>query len=120
MDEKWRICLLDTKEQNPHHYIVLAIEAALKDHDQVELVRCPPYADALPVAVRDRCNLFLAFDGEGLDRGLCRRLAAVCGTSACWMTEDPYERHVNVQNAGLFDFVFTNDSNSVGSYPGVA
>ena len=117
MDEKWRICLLDTKEQNPNHYIVLAIEAALKDHDQVELVNCPPYVDALSVAVRDRCNLFLAFDGEGLDRGLCRRLAAVCGTSACWMTEDPYERHVNVQNAGLFDFVFTNDSYSVGSYP---
>ena len=42
MDEKWRICLLDTKEQNPNHYIVLAIEAALKDHDQVELVRARP------------------------------------------------------------------------------
>jgi len=65
MDEKWRICLLDTKEQNPNHYIVLAIEAALKDHDQVELINCPRYADALSVAVRDRCNLFLAFDGEG-------------------------------------------------------
>src|ERR1700732_3326798 len=117
MNPRWRVLLLDTKDGNPNHYIVLAIEAALGNHPQVELVRCPGYADALHVAIKEHCNLFLAFDGEGLDRGLCRRLASVCGTSVLWVTEDPYERHVNVQNAVLFDFVFTNDSGSVQAYP---
>jgi glycosyltransferase involved in cell wall biosynthesis/spore maturation protein CgeB len=120
MDPRWRVCLLDTKDGNPNHYIVLAIEAALRNHPHVELVRCPGHADALPVAIKEQCNLFLAFDGEGLDRGLCRRLASVCGTSVLWVTEDPYERDVNVRNAGLFDFVFTNDSGSVQSYEGGA
>jgi glycosyltransferase involved in cell wall biosynthesis len=120
MDPRWRVLLLDTKDGNPNHYIVLAIEAALGNHPDVELVRCPGHADALPIAIKERCNLFLAFDGEGLDRGLCRRLASVCGTSALWVTEDPYEQKVNVRNAGLFDFLFTNDSASVQAYPGGA
>jgi glycosyltransferase involved in cell wall biosynthesis len=117
MDPRWRVLLLDTKDGNPNHYIVLGLEAALRNHQDVELVRCPGYADALHVAIKEQCNLFIAFDGEGLDRGLCRRLASVCGTSVLWVTEDPYERHVNVQNAVLFDFVFTNDSGSVQAYP---
>jgi glycosyltransferase involved in cell wall biosynthesis len=120
MDPRWRVLLLDTKEGNPNHYIVVAVETALRNHPHVELVRCPSYADALPIALKEQCNLFLAFDGEGLDRGLCRRLASVCGTSVLWVTEDPYERHVNVQNARSFDFVFTNDSGSVQFYAGSA
>jgi glycosyltransferase involved in cell wall biosynthesis len=116
MEPRWRILLLDTKECNPNHYILLAIESALKEHCQVELVRSPCWADALPAAIRARCNLFIAFGGEGLDRGLCRRLASVCGTSVLWVTEDPYDLEVNNRNAELFDLVFTNDSGSVSSY----
>ena len=117
MAPRWRVLLLDTKEGNPNHYLVLAIEAALRNHPQVERVGCPGYGDALSVAIREKCNLFLAFGGEELDRGLCRRIATVCGCSVLWVTEDPYERSVNVRNAELFDFVFTNDSASASSYP---
>ena len=120
MDGKWRVLLLDTKEGNPNHYVVVALEHALRNHKAVEMVRCPDYADALPIAIRERCNLLFAFDGEGIDRGLCRRLAAVCGTSLLWVTEDPYERQVNTSNAELFDFIFTNDSASVHHYKGRA
>lgn len=116
MNKRWRILLLDTKEENPNHYIALGIEDALRQHPQVELVRHVGYSDALPVAIGDRCNLFLAFDGEQLDRGLCKRLAEICGTSALWLTEDPYELPINQRNAELFDVVYTNDSASVERY----
>jgi glycosyltransferase involved in cell wall biosynthesis/spore maturation protein CgeB len=115
---KWRVLLLDTKESNPNHYICIAIEDALKNHPSVEFVRSAGYGDALNAAIHERCNLFFAWDGEGLDRGLCQRLSVVCGKSVLWVTEDPYENTVNVDNSSLFDFVFTNDLSSVGSYHG--
>jgi glycosyltransferase involved in cell wall biosynthesis/spore maturation protein CgeB len=121
MSPQWRVLLLDTKPGNVNHYIVLGIEAALAQDPRVESVHYADYADALPTAIERDCNLFIACDGEELDRGLCRRLASVCGMSVLWVTEDPYERErVNVGNAELFDFVFTNDSASVAAYKGRA
>ena len=121
MSAKWRILLLDTKPGNVNHYILLGIEAALKQDDRVESVHFAGYADALNSAIENGCNFFLAFDGENLDRGICRRLASVCGTSVLWLTDDPYVRDpVNLANADLFDFVFTNDSASVPYYKGKA
>src|SRR3972149_3596878 len=107
MKNKWRVLLLDTKESNPNHYICIAIEDALKKHPSVEFVRSVGYGDALNVAIRERCNLFFAWNGEGLDRGLCKRLSFVCGKSVLWVTEDPYENKVNVDNSSLFNLVFT-------------
>jgi glycosyltransferase involved in cell wall biosynthesis len=116
----WRVLLLNTKDSNPNFYIPLSIEQALREHPAVEEVFNVGYDDALPTAISQRCNLLLAVDGEELDRGLCQRLAAVCGTSALWVSEDPYERRLNVRNGELFDRVFTNDSASVASYAGRA
>lgn len=118
IEKKWRILLLDTKESNPNHYICIAIEDALKNHPSVEFVRSVGYGDALSVAIHERCNLFIAWEGEGLDRGLCQRLSVVCGKSVLWVTEDPYDNKINVYNSGLFDFVFTNDASSVRTYYG--
>ena len=118
---KWRVLLLDTKPGNINHYIALGIEAALRDDPRVEAVHFAEYGDALPTAIRHDCNLFVAFDGEDLDRGLCQRIATVCGTSVLWVTDDPYDREpVNISNAELFDLVFTNDSASVAYYEGKA
>lgn len=113
---KFRVILFDTKYRNPNHYICLGILGALKRHPDVELVIKPDPLDAVASAVEHRCNLFIAFDGEEMDAALCKRLATICGRSALWVTEDPYELEVNLRHAGLFDLVFTNDSASVQAY----
>lgn len=112
----YRVLLLDTKRSNPNHYICLGLAQALRQSPSVESVFKADPGDAIAVARENRCNLFFAFDGEELDPLICARLAAQCGSSVLWVTEDPYEIVVNVANAALFDLVFTNDSGSVAAY----
>ncbi|RQS54106.1 glycosyltransferase [Burkholderia sp. Bp8986] len=113
---KFRIVLLDTKYRNPNHYIYLAVLGALKRHPDVEFVAKADPIEAMSIAVKNRCNLFIAFDGEELDTTLCAQLGRACGRAVLWVTEDPYEIKVNVRNAEHFDLVFTNDSTSVDEY----
>ncbi|MDR5671311.1 glycosyl transferase family 1, partial [Burkholderia cenocepacia] len=115
---KFRVLLLDTKYRNPNHYICLAVLGALKRHPDVEFVANADPIDAMSAAVKNRCNLFIAFDGEELDTTLCAQLSRACGRAALWVTEDPYEININVRHAEYFDLVFTNDSSSVDAYGG--
>ena len=112
----WRILLLDTKRSNPNHYLCLGLHRALKQHPDVDLVISANLGEAIARARESGCNLFIAFDGEELHRGICARLAALCGRSILWVTEDPYETTVNIQNSAFFDLVFSNDSASVSRY----
>jgi glycosyltransferase involved in cell wall biosynthesis/spore maturation protein CgeB len=114
----WRVLLLDTKRSNPNHYICLCIERALRENPRVASVTRADYLTAIEQARANRCDLLLAFDGEELDRAIVERLAAICGTSVAWVTEDPYEQSANVANSDLFDLLFTNDSGSVAAYGG--
>jgi glycosyltransferase involved in cell wall biosynthesis/spore maturation protein CgeB len=116
MTGPYRILLLDTKSENPNHYICLAVQRALQINAEVELLVKAELHNALALAQEHQCNLFFAFDGEELERGICARLSAICGRSVLWVTEDPYEVNVNVANSALFDLVFTNDSASVSAY----
>lgn len=116
MNGPYRILLLDTKSENPNHYICLAVQRALQASAGVELLVKAELHNALSLATKHECNLFFAFDGEELERGICSRLSAICGRSVLWVTEDPYEVNVNVANSALFDLVFTNDSASVAAY----
>lgn len=112
----FRVLLLDTKIYNPNHYICVAIQRSLKKMPDVECVIKADLNDAISLAVKNKCNLFFAFDGEQINRLICSRIHAVCGFSILWVTEDPYELSVNISNADLFDLVFTNDSSCVESY----
>ena len=116
VDKKWKILLLDTKKSNPNHYICLAIKEAFESHSRTDVVVKAGYGDAIALARENKCNLFVAFDGEELERGICARLASLCGASILWITEDPYELKINKANADIFDLVFTNDSGSIGAY----
>lgn len=116
MTKKWRVLLLDTKKQNPNHYIALGIFKALQQHQDVEFVVKADYGNAVNQARSNNCNLFFAFDGEQIDPAFCARLRAVCGRSIVWNVEDPYEISINKQNSNLFDLVFTNDKASVDEY----
>ena len=120
MQSKWRVLLLNTKDSNPNYYIALSVEQALREHPAVEAVFNVDYHDAIATALKQNCNLLVALDGEGLDRGLCHRLAVLCGKSALWVSEDPYDRELNLRKAKLFDCVFTNDSASVRHDGGAA
>ena len=117
----WRVLLLDTKRQNPNHYLFLAVEAALRRCPEVELVTKAHYGNALE-AVRgaSRYNLFLAFDGEDMEEAVCTRLSQRCDRSILWVTEDPYEVSTNLAHAKWFDLVLTNDLASVEAYGGHA
>jgi glycosyltransferase involved in cell wall biosynthesis/spore maturation protein CgeB len=112
----WRILLLDTKRSNPNHYLCIALREELAAHPQVDRVVAAGYGEAVHRAQAEQCNLFIAFDGEEMHRETCARLAAVCGRSLLWVTEDPYEVGVNVANGALFDLVFSNDSASLARY----
>ncbi|WP_229019954.1 glycosyltransferase family protein [Xanthomonas phaseoli] len=114
--KQWRVLILDTKRSNPNHYICLAMARALSEAGAVECVVRADYADAVLAAQRSACNLFIAFDGEELDRPIVERIAQICGLSVLWVTEDPYERSINIANADLFDLIFTNDPGSVSGY----
>lgn len=114
--KKFDILILDTKPSNPNHYICLAIEEAMKNSPFVNTITKADYSNAIQMAIKNECNFFLAFDGEAIEKNICRRLSKICGLSAVWFTEDPYEIKVNIETADIFDFVFTNDSSSVSSY----
>ena len=116
VDKKWKILLLDTKKSNPNHYICLAIKEAFESHSRTDVVVKAGYGDAIALARENKCNLFVAFDGEELERGICARLASLCGASILWITEDPYELQINKENSDIFDIVFTNNSESVSAY----
>lgn len=116
MTKKWRILLLDTKKQNPNHYIALGIFNALQQHQDVELVIKADYGNAICRARDNHCNLFFAFDGEEIEPSICTRLRSLCGKSVVWNVEDPYEISINKKNSTLFDLVFTNDKACVEEY----
>jgi glycosyltransferase involved in cell wall biosynthesis/spore maturation protein CgeB len=113
---QYRVLLLDTKFRNPNHYICIALRDALARSSEVEFVIKADALDAIELAYKHKCDLFIAFDGEEIDTVLCKRLAHACGRSILWVTEDPYEVSVNKRNAEIFDLVFTNDSASVAEY----
>lgn len=116
MTAPWRVVLLDTKPSNPNHYLVLGVLQALRADPRVAAAERVHYGNAIEAARRIGANLFIAFDGEELVSAVCSRLSRLCGRSALWVTEDPYEVSANALHASDFDLVFTNDSGSVGAY----
>jgi len=112
----FRIVFLDTKSSNGNHYMFNAAARALRNNRAVESLHVADYGNALSLAIEGNANLFIAFDGESLEDEVCSRLRHVCGRSALWVTEDPYELPYNKRSAALFDLVFTNDLPSVAAY----
>ena len=113
---KYRILLLDTKPSDPNHYICLSIFEVLKNYPDVDLVCKASFGNAVKTAQEMRCNIFFAFCGQGLNFEICRRLKEICGYAILWVTEDPYELHVNLQAVEIFNKIFTNDSGCTLAY----
>lgn len=112
----WRILLLDTKSRNPNHYLMLCVKYALEKHQDVDVVVVSHYGNAIENAIKNKCNLFIAFDGEEIEPIICSRLKDICKRSVVWFVEDPYEININKEKSKYFDIIFTNDKGSVEQY----
>jgi len=117
---KLSVILLDTKRNNPNHYIVLSVLDALRKSARVSRVDKADYFSSVRLAQENQYDLLLALDGEAINIDVVARLQSLVGASALWAWEDPYERANTVALAPLFDYVFTNDVGSVNFYPGEA
>lgn len=113
---KWRILLLDTKYGNVNHYLSVSIERALKQHESVESVARVQWHSAISTAKINRCNLFIAVDGQELNQYVCVALSKICKLSVLWLAEDPYELKKNTSNAHIFDLVYTNEITALSYY----
>ena len=83
-----RILLLDTNLVTlvpaQKHYRCVALARALQRHPDVERVERADLANAIDLARRWRCNLFIAMGAMPLPRYLVERLRLVCGKALLW------------------------------------
>ena len=114
--EQLSVILLDTKQNNPNFYIVLAIEQALLRHSRVGRVKRVSYETVVRVAQEQPFDILLAVDGEAANTAILSRIRGLVGTAVLWCWEDPYETAITAVIAPLFDLVFTNDRASRGAY----
>ena len=110
------VLLLDTKQNNPNYYIVLAVEQALRRHPSIGRVDRVEYETVVRMAQDQSFDILLAVDGEAANTAILSRMRGLVGTAVLWCWEDPYETVHTAEIAPLFDLVFTNDGASRGAY----
>lgn len=114
MNKNLNILILDTKNKNPNHYLSLSISRAFTELKHV--VSLVNYGNAIETALKTPPDIFLAFDGEGLNDYICQKLTSLSKHSVLWVTEDPYELEYNLDSSKYFDLIYTNDENCVNYY----
>ncbi|GBD56783.1 glycosyltransferase [Gluconobacter wancherniae] len=103
---------------NPNSYLTLAVERAaraLLGHDQVVVADNMSLAG---IAASGEHDTLICLDAQRINLALIRRVRPAFKTMILWTFEDPFMRDFNVENAALFDFVFTNDPSCADSYHG--
>jgi tetratricopeptide (TPR) repeat protein/glycosyltransferase involved in cell wall biosynthesis len=116
--KKYKVILLNTNSETRNGYITLSIYNSLKQHEFVDLVDIAEYRNVVELSSKNDYDLFLAIDGQKLNREICRRTAASVKLSVLWTFEDPYTLNTNIANSNIFDIVCSNDMGSVKKYPG--
>ncbi|MEB3277609.1 MAG: tetratricopeptide repeat protein [Lyngbya sp.] len=115
--KKLRVLLLNTNNETRNAYLTISIYRALKRNPAVKQVTFVGYHNAVSTAQSRTYDIFLAIDGQRLNREICSRVATYIKLAALWTFEDPYGFETNVKNADIFDLVFSNDQASSGKYP---
>lgn len=103
---------------NPNSYLTLAVERAARaifGADQIVLADNMSLAAA---AASGEHDTLICIDGQRINTQLMRRIRPAFRTMILWTFEDPFMRDFNVENAGLFDYVFTNDPSCADYYRG--
>jgi len=117
MTARMHVAVFGTDPQTRNQYIVVAIADAFRLHSDVAQVSILKYADIVRSCAGTAFDLLVVVGGSGAIVEPLRRAVRHVRTSVLWTTEDPYELDGNVQLAGMFDVVFTNDVNALAFYP---
>ncbi|QCE35012.1 glycosyltransferase [Acetobacteraceae bacterium] len=101
---------------NPNAYITLGINWAAQEVFSKENVVLADTHTLAKIAAQGRHSTLIVLDGQRLDRALIRRIKPAFSTLILWTFEDPFMQDFNLENAGLFDFIFSNDPESALAY----
>ncbi|QCE33380.1 glycosyltransferase [Acetobacteraceae bacterium] len=101
---------------NPNAYLTLGINWAAQEAFGKENILLADTHTLAKIAASGQHSTLLVLDGQRLDRALLRRVKPAFSTLILWTFEDPFMQDLNLENAGLFDFIFSNDPESASFY----
>ncbi|MBO1359595.1 glycosyltransferase [Acetobacter sacchari] len=101
---------------NPNYYLTLAIERAAKTVLGDDAVVVADNMTLAGIAASGRHDVLICIDGQRINSELMKRVRPAFKTMIFWAFEDPFMVEFNVNNTGIFDYVFTNDPSCVSEY----
>ncbi|TPW34179.1 glycosyltransferase family protein [Oecophyllibacter saccharovorans] len=103
---------------NPNAYLTLAIVRAAEEVFGQGNVVLADNMTLASLAASGEHDTLICIDGQRMNVPLMRRVRPAFKSMILWTFEDPFMKDFNVENAGLFDQVFTNDPSCVEAYFG--
>ncbi|GAN53028.1 glycosyltransferase family protein [Tanticharoenia sakaeratensis] len=103
---------------NPNAYLTLAVERSAKALFGAENIVVADNMSLGPLAASGEHDTLICLDAQRINLQLIRRVRPAFKTMILWTFEDPFMRDFNVENAHLFDYVFTNDPSCAEYYRG--
>ncbi|OUI93133.1 glycosyl transferase [Acetobacter indonesiensis] len=101
---------------NPNAYLTLGVERAAKALLGDDQVVVADNHDLGALAAAGEHSTLICIDGQRINIPLLQRMRPAFKTMILWTFEDPFMKDFNAANAGLFDYVFTNDPSCVEAY----
>ncbi|GEC59738.1 hypothetical protein GOX01_00690 [Gluconobacter oxydans] len=103
---------------NPNSYLTLAVQRAAQTLFGKEQVVVADNMSLAGIAASGEHDVLICLDAQRINLPLIRRVRPAFKTMILWTFEDPFMRDFNVENAELFDYVFTNDPSCAEYYHG--
>jgi len=103
---------------NPNSYLTLAVERAARKLFGADNVQVADNMTLGPIAASGEHDTLICIDAQRINLQQIRRMRPAFKTMILWTFEDPFMRDFNVDNAALFDYVFTNDPSCAEYYLG--
>ncbi|GBQ86148.1 glycosyltransferase family protein [Gluconobacter albidus] len=103
---------------NPNSYLTLAVQRAAQALFGKDNVTVADNMSLAGIAASGEHDVLICLDAQRINLPLIRRVRPAFKTMILWTFEDPFMRDFNVENAELFDFVFTNDPSCAEYYHG--
>ncbi|MBS1055761.1 glycosyltransferase family protein [Gluconobacter kondonii] len=103
---------------NPNSYLTLAVQRAAEALFGKDQVTVADNMSLAGIAASGEHDVLICLDAQRINLPLIRRVRPAFKTMILWTFEDPFMRDFNVENAELFDFVFTNDPSCADHYHG--
>ncbi|GBQ22975.1 glycosyltransferase [Acetobacter estunensis NRIC 0472] len=101
---------------NPNYYLTLAFERAARTVLGDENVVVADNMTLAGLAAAGEHDVLICIDGQRINMELMRRVRPAFKTMIFWAFEDPFMVPFNVDNMGVFDYVFTNDPSCTEFY----